>query len=88
MTAKERVSVRRPNLFRTADDGSTKPVTMARGCPAITGGAVGGDPVTITVCMPADATSGVYLLTIGATSDAAMIRATGIRFYYGALARR
>lgn len=82
MTAKEKVTVRRPSLFRLESDGSSKPVTMEPNCDAIKGGAVGGDPVTITICMPAHAPSGVYLLAIGATSDAAMIKAKGIRFYH------
>jgi hypothetical protein len=82
MTAKEKVTVRRPTLVRLESDGSAKPVTMETGCDAIKGGAVGGDPVTITICMPAGAASGWYLLAIGATSDAAMIRSKGIRFYY------
>jgi len=84
MTAKERVRVRRPSLYRMAADGSTTPVAMASGCAAITGGAVGGDPVTIPLCMPAAATSGIYVVALGASGDAAMILTTGVRFYYGA----
>lgn len=87
MTAKERVTVRRPSLFRLADDGSTAPIALARRCPAVTGGAVGGDPVTIPVCMPADAPSGLYLVALSAAGNAAMIKATGVRFYYRAPSR-
>ena len=84
MTAKERVTVRRPSLFRIEADSSTTPVAMARSCPAITGGAVGGDPVTIPICMPVGAPAGIYVVALGATNDGAMLGATGIRFYYGA----
>lgn len=84
MTAKERVTVRRPSLFRIGTDSSTTPVVMARSCPAITGGAVGGDPVTIPICMPAGAPAGMYVVALGASNDGAMLGATGIRFYYGA----
>ena len=84
MMAKERVTVRRPSLFRIGADSSTTPVVMARGCPAVTGGAVGGDPVTIPICMPADAPAGMYVVALGALNDGAMLAATGIRFYYRA----
>lgn len=65
MIAPERVELKYIVLTRLLEREATTRVAMAPRCPAPQGGEIGGALVRITVCMPAHAVTGTYLLTVG-----------------------
>ena len=86
LSVNEPVATRRAVVTRFDSlKNRTDTLTMDLPCPSIGGGGAGRSLIRITLCMPASARTGVYLLSLSANSDGmSMRKPPSIPFYYAA----